>query len=113
MVLSRTYVQIGLVKIVRPRDVHVIQANNVPVPTEVPKQLDLAQSTLGQDLLAENIGDLLDSHTLVCLVVGGRAHYSVRALSELFRHGVPLVNHEILIEDFEDLSALEALLAHG
>lgn len=36
---------------------------------EVLQELDLAQSTLGQDLLAEDIGDLLDRDTLVCLVV--------------------------------------------
>lgn len=33
------------------------------------QQLDLAQSALGEDLLAEDIGDLLDGHALVRLVV--------------------------------------------
>jgi hypothetical protein len=35
------------------------------------QQLDFAQGTLGQDLLAEDVGDLFDSHALARLVVGG------------------------------------------
>ena len=41
--------------------------------SEVLQQLDLTQSALGQDFLAENIGDLLDRDALARLVVGGRA----------------------------------------
>jgi len=111
--LHKFYVQIGLVEVVRPWNVHVVQTYNVPVPAEVPQQLDLAQSALGQDLLAENISDLLDSHPFIRLVVGRRAHDSIRPLSKLFRHGVALVYHEVLVEDFEHLSALEILLTHG
>ena len=37
------------------------------------QQLDLAQGALGQNLLAEDIGDLLDGHTLVRLVIHGGA----------------------------------------
>jgi hypothetical protein len=33
------------------------------------QQLDLAQGALGENLLAEHIGDLLDSHSLVRLTV--------------------------------------------
>jgi hypothetical protein len=36
------------------------------------EQLDFAQSTLGKDLLAEDVGDLLNGDTLACLVVGSR-----------------------------------------
>jgi hypothetical protein len=36
------------------------------------EQLDFAQGTLGKDLLAEDVGDLLNGDTLACLVVGGR-----------------------------------------
>jgi hypothetical protein len=43
------------------------------VAPEVLEQLDLAQGALGQDLLAEDIGDLLDGDALVGLVVDGRA----------------------------------------
>lgn len=39
--------------------------------SEVLKELDLTQGALGQDLLAEDIGDLLDGDTLVALVVNG------------------------------------------
>lgn len=39
--------------------------------SEVLEELYLAQSSLGQDLLAEDIGDLLDSNTLAGLVVHG------------------------------------------
>jgi hypothetical protein len=38
--------------------------------TEMLKQLDLSQSPLGQDLLAEDIGDLLDGDALAGLDVG-------------------------------------------
>ena len=37
------------------------------------EQLDLAQGAFGQDLLAKDIGDLLDGDALVCLVVDGGA----------------------------------------
>lgn len=38
---------------------------------EVLEKLDLAQGALGQNLLAKNIGDLLDGDALVGLVVNG------------------------------------------
>ena len=37
------------------------------------EKLDLAQGALGQDLLAEDIGNLLDGDTLLGLVVDGGA----------------------------------------
>jgi hypothetical protein len=40
--------------------------------SEVLQQLDLTQRTLRKDLLAEDIGDLLDGHTFASLVVGRR-----------------------------------------
>ena len=40
--------------------------------SEVLKQLDLSQSALGQNLLAEDVGDLLDGDTLAGLgILGG------------------------------------------
>lgn len=36
------------------------------------QQLDLSQSALGQNLLAEDVGDLFDSDAFAGLVVGGR-----------------------------------------
>lgn len=44
-------------------------AAHIAMSPEVLEELDLAQGSLGQDLFAENIGDLLDSDTLVGLVV--------------------------------------------
>ncbi|CAF3612298.1 unnamed protein product [Fusarium graminearum] len=44
---------------------------HVAVAAEVLEQLDLAQGALGQNLLAKNIGDLLDGYALVGLVVDG------------------------------------------
>lgn len=41
----------------------------VSVAPEMLQELDLAQSALGQNLLAEDIGDFLDGNTLVGLVV--------------------------------------------
>lgn len=46
---------------------------HISVSPEVLQELDLAQGTLGQDLLAEDIGDLLDGDTFVGLVVHGGA----------------------------------------
>jgi hypothetical protein len=43
------------------------------VAPEVLQQLDLAQGALGQDLLAEDIGDLFNGDALVGLVIDGRA----------------------------------------
>ena len=40
---------------------------------EVLEQLDLTESALGEDLLAEDIGHLLDGDTLAGLDVGSRA----------------------------------------
>jgi hypothetical protein len=45
----------------------------IAVPPEVLEELDLAQSALGQDLLAKDIGDFLDGDTLVGKVVDGGA----------------------------------------
>lgn len=41
------------------------------MPSEMLKQLDLSQGTLGQDLLTEDIGNLLDSNALTCLSIRG------------------------------------------
>jgi hypothetical protein len=40
------------------------------VATEMLEQLDLSQGTLGEDLLAEDIGDFLDSDAFAGLGVG-------------------------------------------
>jgi hypothetical protein len=50
------------------------------VSPEVLEKLDLAQGALGQDLLAEHIGDLLDGDALVRLVVHGRAVADARQI---------------------------------
>jgi hypothetical protein len=46
---------------------------HIAVAAEMLQELDLAQGALGQDFLAEYIGDLLDGDTLVRLVVYGGA----------------------------------------
>ena len=76
-----TLVQVGLVEVVRSRNVHVVQACDVPVTTEMLQQLDLAQGTLGKNLLGEDIGDFLDRHALPSLVVACGADDSVSALA--------------------------------
>ena len=40
------------------------------MPPEVLEQFDLSQSPLGEDLLAEDIGDLLDGNTVTSHIVG-------------------------------------------
>jgi hypothetical protein len=49
------------------------RSSHVAVAPEVLQELDLTQGALGQDLLAEDIGDLLDGNTLVGLVIHCRA----------------------------------------
>lgn len=90
--------------------------------SEVLEQFDLAQGTLREDLLAEDIGDLFDSHALAGLVVGcstswhlvsighedraGRVvpHDAVSTLSELLGHIVALVDDELLVEHLAAVS---------
>ena len=95
-------------------------ATDVPVTTEVLQQLDLTQSSLRKDLLAEHIGDLFDGHTFAgcsircgASVVSAEPLYNVFAtipddavcaLTQLFCDGVSFVNNEILIEDLEGLA---------
>jgi hypothetical protein len=110
---SLTLVQVGLVEVVRPRDVHVVQACDVPVATEMLQQLDLAQGTLGQNLLGEDIGNFLDRDAFSSLVVACGAHDTVRALTQLFCDGVALIDNEILVEDLEDLAAGKRRVTHG
>jgi hypothetical protein len=83
------------------------------VADKVLQELNLSQRSLRQNLLAEDIRDLLDSNALARLVVGRRTHNAVGALSQLFGHRVPLVDNEVLVEDFEDLTALQTLIAHA
>ena len=101
-----TFVQIRLVEVVGPWNVHIIQARNVPVADKVLEQLYLPQRPLRQNLLAKNIRDLLDSDALTRLVVCRGADNAVSTLSQLFGHGVALVNDEVLVEHFEHLAAL-------
>lgn len=95
------------------------------------QQFDLAQGSLGQDLLAEDIGDLLDCHTIsTCCILRGTASSdqypserlivrvilpdnAVCALSQLFRHNIPLVHDEVLVEDLEGLSACQVRHCEG
>ena len=44
--------------------------------SEMLKEFDLAQSPLREDLLAEDIGDLLDGHSITSRIVGGRTRIS-------------------------------------
>jgi len=104
---------------------------------EVLQQLDLAQGALGQDLLAEDIGDLLDGDALVGLVVYGGAvergalvsarrgrergvsqktaaripDNTVSSLAQLLGDSISLVDDEVLVKHLEHLTALE--ISHG
>lgn len=103
-------------------------AAHVTMPSEVLEELDLSQGPLGQDLLAEDIGDLLDSNTLLGLVVDGSAtddisprnvqngvdrslrmnspDDTVCSLAQFLGNGVPLVHDKVLVEHLEDFTAL-------
>lgn len=52
----------------------------VVLTPEVLQQLDLAQCTLRQDLLAEDICDLLDGYALARLVIRGRAAWTTQSV---------------------------------
>lgn len=51
----------------------VLTETYVAMASEVLQELDLAQSSLGENLLAEDIGNLFDGNTLAGLVVDGSA----------------------------------------
>jgi hypothetical protein len=94
--------------------------SNISVTSEVLQELDLAQRSLRKDLLAEHIGDLLDSYPLSSLAIGSSTSTvsamlwrifsatipdnAICALTQLFCDGVSVINNEILVEDFEHLA---------
>ncbi len=45
----------------------------IAVAPKMLQELDLSQGPLGQDLFAEDIGDLFDRYSLACLIVRSRA----------------------------------------
>lgn len=51
--------------------------------SKVLEELDLAQGTLRQNLLAEDIGDLLDGYAFIGLVIHGRTGRGVRGKQEV------------------------------
>lgn len=99
--------------------------------TEVLEQLDLTKGALRQDLLAEDICHLLDGDTLAGLDVGSRAcfngqhvsneklipraeylpHDTIGSLTKLLGHIVLFVHDKVLVENLEDLAALQ--ISHG
>jgi hypothetical protein len=53
------------------------------MPSEMLQKFDLSQRTLGQNLLAENIGDLLDRNSFIGLGIGrGTEEKTVRVCLE-------------------------------
>lgn len=100
------------------------------------QKLYLAQGALGQDLLAKNIGDLLDRDTFVCLIVHRCAvtgnipdkstdspevvidlrirravapnlpNDTVGTLTQFLGNGVTFIDNEVLVENLEDFPAL-------
>jgi hypothetical protein len=102
---------VAFVEVIWAGNVHVIETGNISVSSEVLQELDFAQGTLGQDLLAEDIGDLLDGHALAGLVVGGSADNAVCTLSQLLGYVVALVDDEFLVEHLEHLPPCE--VGHG
>jgi hypothetical protein len=55
----------------------------ITMPSEMLQKFDLSQRTLGQNLLAENIGDLLDRNSFIGLGIGrGTEEKTVRVCLE-------------------------------
>jgi hypothetical protein len=90
------------------------------------QQLYLSQRTLRQNLLAENIGDLLNRNSLLGLGIRSRAgrqelvgaqqnntgkehipNNSISTLTKLLRHRISIIDNEVLVENLEHLSAYE------
>jgi hypothetical protein len=80
---------------------------------KVLQQLYLSQSPLGQNLLAEDIGDFLNGNTLASLVVRRRTDNSISSLAQLFGDSIALVNDEILVEHLEHFAALQRGVRHA
>lgn len=59
----------------------------VTMAAEVLEQLNFSQSTLCENLLAENIGDFLDGDALACLSVGRSANEKHREVSKARERG--------------------------
>lgn len=82
------------------------------------QQFDLSQGPLGQNFLAEDIGDLLDGDALAGGIVRRSTissaapvifracspNNAVCALPQFFRHGVAIVHDKVLIEHLEHLA---------
>ena len=105
--------------------------------SKVLEQLDLAQCTLREDLLAEDIGHLLDSDPFPGVDVRCSAdpsHFSaercmrrrgsgrrdqtrhvpddaIGTLPQLLGHVISLIHSKVLVEDLEDLATLR--IRHG
>lgn len=100
----------------------------IAMSSEMLQQLYLSQRTLGQDLLAEDIGDLLDRNPFLSLRIRSRTAISARqqmdpekrsrnelsipdnsisSLAKLLGHRVSLIDNEVLVEHLEHLSSLE------
>jgi hypothetical protein len=93
--------------------------------SEMLEELDLSQRTLCQDLLAENIGHLLDRNAFLGLgirrgtaeiiesgyALSGKCDSlpdnTISTLPKFLCDGVSLVDDEVLVEDLEDLSSYE------
>ena len=82
-----TLIEIGLVEVIRSRDIHIVQASNlspsvlilwtyyfatyITMPSEMLQQFYLSQGTLRQNLLAENICHFLNRNAFLSLGIRG------------------------------------------
>lgn len=104
--LHEFLVQVALIEVFGTRNVHIVKTCYVSVSSKMLQQLDLAQCALSKNLLAEDIGNLLDGYTLTGLVVGSGTDDAVGSLAQLLGDIVAPVNDELLREDLEDLSVV-------
>ena len=83
----------------RMRYVHIVQACDILVPTEMAQQLDLAQSALGQDALGEDIGHLLDRNAFPRAAVRRSGNTPIGTLPELFADLIAAVDQKGLVQN--------------
>lgn len=60
----------------------------VAMATKVLQQFNLSQGSLGENLLAEDISDLLDCYAFACLVVCCRTAFTPVSPSSAFTSGI-------------------------
>lgn len=104
--LHELFVEVYFVKdSIRLKDnVHIIEASNILVATEVVEELDFSETSLGEDFLGTDIRNLFDRAALSGTPVLCSDDETVGALSEFLVERIILIDDERLLERSEGVS---------